>query len=86
MYVRKVCSVVARPEKELKAFAKPYIAAGKTVTVGVVLDKSAFTYWSDINQKWETEDGVYEIKVAASASDLKLIGKIFMKEGKITVL
>ena len=86
VYVRKVCSVVARPEKELKAFAKPYIAAGKTVTVGVVLDKSAFTYWSDINQKWETEDGVYEIKVAASASDLKLIGKIFMKEGKITVL
>ena len=86
IYVRAMDSYVYRPYKELKGFAKTLVKAGKTEKVTVKLDLRAFEYWSVGHDRWEVEDGIYEIIVAASVADEKLKTKIKIKDGKITVL
>ena len=86
IYVRAMDSYVYRPYKELKGFAKTLVKAGKTEKVTVKLNLRAFEYWSVGHDRWEVEDGIYEIIVAASVADEKLKTKIKIKDGKITVL
>ena len=76
IYIRALSSCVYRPFKELKGFAKTFIKAGQTASVTVKLDERAFEYWSVANDGWRTEEGVYEIIVAASAADVKLKAKL----------
>lgn len=86
VYVRAVSSYVYRPYKELKGFAKTLVKAGETEQVTITLDKRAFEYWSTATDKWEIEDGVYEIIVGASCADEKLSAKVKIVDGEITVL
>ncbi len=86
VYVRAMSSYVYRPYKELKGFAKVLVKAGKTERVKVTLDKRAFEYWSTATDKWEVEDGVYEIIVGASCEDERLFAKVKIKNGELTVL
>ncbi len=86
IYVRAVSSYVYRPYKELKSFAKTLVKAGKKEKVTAKLNLRAFEYWSVGHDRWEVEDGIYEIIVAASVADEKLKIKIKIKDGKITVL
>ena len=86
IYVRAVSSYVYRPYKELKGFAKTLVKAGKKEKVTAKLDLRVFEYWSVGHDRWEVEDGIYEIIVAASVADEKLKIKIKIKDGKITVL
>ena len=86
IYVRAASSYVYRPYKELKGFAKTLVKAGKKEKVTAKLDLRAFEYWSVGHDRWEVEDGIYEIIVAASVADEKLKIKIKIKDGKITVL
>lgn len=76
VYIRALSSCVYRPYKELKGFAKTLVKAGKTEKVSIKLDERAFEYWSVANGCWQTEEGVYEIIVAASAADVKLKAKL----------
>lgn len=86
VYVRAMSSYVYRPYKELKGFSKTLVKAGSTEKVKVTLDKRAFEYWSTADDRWETEDGVYEIIVGVSVADEKLKAKIKITGCKITVL
>ena len=86
IYVRAASSYVYRPYKELKGFAKTLVKAGKKEKVTAKLNLRAFEYWSVGHDRWEVEDGIYEIIVAASVADEKLKIKIKIKDGKITVL
>ena len=86
VYVRAMSSYIYRPYKELKGFAKTLVKAGGTERVRVMLDKRAFEYWSVSNNRWEIEDGVYEIIVAASVADEKLSAKVKIKDREISVL
>ena len=86
IYVRECAPLVYRPARELKAFSKDEVKAGKQKSVKLTLEKSAFVHWSTATDEWKVEDGVYEILVCASAEDVKLIGKIKIGEGKISVL
>ena len=83
IYVSAKSSCVSRPVKELKAFAKYFVKAGERVKTALELDKSAFSYWSYQGAKRELEDGIYEILVGASSADIRLIGKIKIKNGTI---
>lgn len=69
VYVRKSDSVVYRPEKELKGFAKVTLAAGTTERVSVHLDRRAFTIWDPTSGSWSVEPGAYQIIVARSSVD-----------------
>lgn len=72
LYVRDVKAVVARPEKELKAFRKISLAPGETQTVTFTLDKEAFWYYESAKKTWTVEPGDFEILVGASSRDIRL--------------
>ncbi len=86
VYIRALGSYLYRPYKELKGFAKTFVKAGNTEKVRVMLGRRAFEYWSVATDKWEIEDGMYEIIVGASVADEKLRAKIKITGGEITVL
>ena len=72
VYVRDVTSSVARPDKELRAFAKIALAPAETQTVSLALDARDFAYWSPAAHDWVIEPGQFEILVGASAGDIRL--------------
>lgn len=83
IYVREVAPTVYRPYKELKEYAKDAISAGTGITVKKSLPFSAFAHWSASKDCWEVTDGVYEILVGASSSDVRLRQKLIVEQGKI---
>ena len=86
MYVRECAPLVYRPDKELKAFAKPFVSAYGSAEVELVLKLSDFAHWSVAEDKWVADDGVYEILIAASAEDIRLSAKVKLEDGVLTVL
>ncbi|ORY35301.1 glycoside hydrolase family 3 protein [Naematelia encephala] len=78
IYIRDdVCSL-KRPEKELKGFAKVYLAVGETKTVHVLLDKGAFSFYDDGAQCWVVERGSFDVLAckSSSKSDLVLTARV----------
>ncbi len=52
-YVAPTSARLARPPKELKAFAKVWLEAGETTVVELVLDRRAFAYWDPGQDDWD---------------------------------
>jgi beta-glucosidase len=52
-YVAPESTRLARPPKELKAFAKVWLEPGETKTVDLVLDARSFAYWDPGQDDWE---------------------------------
>ena len=71
LYVHDQESGLVRPEKELKAFAKVELQPGETKTVSFKLDFRAFAYYHPKYKQWITEDGEFDILIAASAVDIR---------------
>ncbi|OWZ58608.1 hypothetical protein C349_07217 [Cryptococcus neoformans var. grubii Br795] len=84
VYVRPVSSTLARPDKELKGFTKVYLEPKAQAQATVKLDQSAFSFWDDRTGSgiWRAEAGEYEILLAASSQDVRLVGKVTLKETK----
>jgi beta-glucosidase len=78
LYVRDVKAIVARPEKELKAFKKIALAPGETQTVSFLLDREAFWYFNIVKNAWTVEPGDFEILVGASSRDIRLSAMLTM--------
>src|SRR5215208_1133758 len=70
VYVRDVESSVARPIRELKAFAKVALEPGESRQVTVHLDERSFAFWSVLHGRWVVEAGDFEIAVGSSSRDL----------------
>ena len=86
VYVRECAPLVYRPKKELKAFAKTFVRAGKSGTVTHFLNKNAFAHWSVPQKRWEVTDGVYEILIGASSADIRLRAKLRIADGAIQII
>lgn len=71
VYVHDQKSELVRPPKELKGFAKVELQPGETKTVSISLDFRAFAYYHPEYKQWITEDGDYDILIAASATDVR---------------
>lgn len=83
IYVQDMLPVVYRPQKELKAFSKDFIAAGQTKTIKVELNKQHLAYYSTAKDSWTVDDGVYQIIVGPNVSDEALICKLLVEDGRI---
>ncbi|MDF2746374.1 MAG: beta-glucosidase, partial [Propionibacteriaceae bacterium] len=70
LYVRDVESSVARPVRELKAFAKVALEPGESRQVRFQLDERSFAFWSVLHGRWAVEAGNFEIAVGSSSRDL----------------
>ena len=79
-YVRDVKSSVARPEKELRAFAKVKVAPGQTEEVVLTFDRNAFAYYDPDDAKWTLEAGKFEILIGTSSDNI--VAKVPVTVGK----
>ncbi len=52
-YVAPASARLARPPKELKAFAKVWLEPGETTTVDLVLEGRSFAYWDPGQDDWQ---------------------------------
>jgi len=71
VYVHDRQSELVRPQKELKGFAKVELQPGETKTVAIPLDFRAFAYYHPEYKQWITEDGDFDLLIAASAADVR---------------
>jgi beta-glucosidase len=71
VYVHDHKSTLARPAKELKAFAKVELRPGQTQTVTLQLDFRAFAFYHPDYQRWITENGEFDILIGASSVDIR---------------
>ena len=81
LYVQPVDSVVYRPYKELKRFAKVEIAPGEKKELQFVLGNHDFEYYNTCLKNWHLESGGYNILIGASSQDIRL-GKGVLLENK----
>ncbi|MHC1770592.1 MAG: glycoside hydrolase family 3 C-terminal domain-containing protein [Flexilinea sp.] len=76
LYISKPESRVIRPLKELKGFKKVYLEPGQEKEVSFSLDKRSFSYYNTKIMDWYVESGLYNIIVASSSKDLRLVDSI----------
>jgi len=74
LYVQPKKPSVARPDKELKGYAKVSLKPGETKKVSLALDGRSFAYYEPAKKGWVAEKGEYGILVGASSRDIKLNG------------
>ncbi|KAL3481509.1 glycoside hydrolase superfamily [Aspergillus californicus] len=67
VYISDVECAALRPRKELKGFAKVWVARGETVTATIKLDKYALSYWHEEEEKWCAERGAFRVIISRSA-------------------
>jgi beta-glucosidase len=72
LYVGDPDAAVARPVRELKAFAKVLLEPGESATVRLALTSRDLSYWSTAHGGWVLEGGRFDIAVGASSRDLRL--------------
>ena len=72
LYVGQPGSVIERPVRELRGFAKVDLAPGAAEMVGFTLGRRDFAYWSTARSGWTVPPGRYELAVGSSSRDLKL--------------
>ncbi|KAF4449691.1 hypothetical protein F53441_7092 [Fusarium austroafricanum] len=63
------CDGNARPVKELKAYQKVSIAAGRTEKVVFQLDKYAFSYFDAVADKWKMPQGEFLLHLCFSSAE-----------------
>jgi beta-glucosidase len=78
LYVRDLDSSVARPPRELKAFAKIALQPGERAQVRFALDHSAFSFYDPVPGAWVAEPGAFEILVGASSRDIRASARVLL--------
>lgn len=78
LYVNDAEASLKRPEKELKAFQKVFLAPNETKELEFVLDESAFRFFDEGKMQWVVEPGDFNILVGSSSSDIRQSGKMVL--------
>lgn len=79
LYVGDRRASVLRPVRELKGFAKVFLAPGETKTVTLSLQKRAFAFWSAEVHDWVVETGEFELSAGSSSRDLRSFATITVR-------
>jgi Beta-glucosidase-related glycosidases len=72
VYVHDTEASVARPEQELRAFAKVWLEPGAGQQVRFRLGRRAFAIYDVTAAAWLVEAGEFEVRVGASSRDIRL--------------
>jgi beta-glucosidase len=80
LYVRDPVARLARPHKELKAFAKVNLDAGQSTRVSFTLERRALAYWDPSTAAWVAEPGEFELLAGASSRDIRSRARFVLKE------
>lgn len=85
LYVSDEAATVARPEKELKGFAKVSAAAGETVTATIMLDDRDFAFFDAAEGCWRVDAGKFTLRAGFSAEDLRATAMVERESRRILV-
>jgi beta-glucosidase len=72
LYLHDIESSVERPVKELKGFAKVYLAPGESKQISISLNKRDLSFWDITTNNWKAESGSFEVMLGSSLSDIRL--------------
>ena len=72
LYVRERAPRLTRPDKELRAFAKPALEPGEQREVSFTLEPRDFASYDTRVAAWRTDSGEFDILVGASSRDIRL--------------
>lgn len=72
LYVQDEACKWARPEKELKAFAKLALQPGEKKEVSFELQERDFAYYNTTFNKWVAESGYFQLAIGSSSQDIRI--------------
>jgi len=72
LYLHDIESSVDRPAKELKGFAKVYLAGGESKQISISLNKRDLSFWDVNSNDWLAEAGEFEVKLGTSLEKIHL--------------
>ncbi|MCH4822273.1 beta-glucosidase BglX [Gramella lutea] len=78
LYIHDLVASVARPIKELKGFELVELAPGETKNVEFTIDEKMLEFFN-ASDKWEAEEGEFELMVGGNSEDLKTIKFNYVK-------
>ena len=76
VYDHDEAASLARPPRELKAFAKVALQPGESKTVRFSLDRRAFAFYDPYRKDWVVEPGRFEILVGSSSRAIRTTAAI----------
>lgn len=79
LYIGKKDSFIFRPRYELKGFAKVELQPGESKAVRIDFDEYSFRYFNIKTNRFEIENGLYQIYIGSSSRDIKLTGEAIQK-------
>jgi beta-glucosidase len=65
-----VNSRAGRPIRELRGFSRESLATDETITITIILDRSAFSYFDEKKGDWVVEPGSYTVQVGSSSRNI----------------
>ncbi|MFC2089450.1 glycoside hydrolase family 3 C-terminal domain-containing protein [Bacteroidota bacterium] len=78
-YVHRINSTVEWPEKELKVFSRIPVEPGETKVVTLEIPVRSLYYWDEELSDWNYDPCDIEIRIGASAGDIRLSKKFSLK-------
>ena len=72
LYLHDMVATAARPIKELKGFEMIELEPGETKTVTFNIDEKMLEFYT-ASEKWEVEEGEFEVMVGGNSEDLKTL-------------
>jgi beta-glucosidase len=71
LYLHDAQASAARPEQELRAFAKVELAPGETRTLRFTLGERDLAFWDAARHAFAAEPGDFELRAGSSSADLR---------------
>ena len=85
LYVSAPAGTLAKPESELKAFAKTaLLAPGKSQTLTFTLTAADLAPYNTAAEAWVADAGTYQIKVGASSLDIRQTASLALPKSVTT--
>jgi len=76
LYITKEGSTIERAKKELKAFKKVAVPAGKEILVNLNLTAKDLAYYDEATKSWVVEPGRYKLQAGSSSRDIRGVATI----------
>ena len=72
---------MARPDKELKGFAKLHLAPGETRTATASFEMRSLAFWDTALRAWVAEAGTFGILAGFSSADIQATSRLILTDG-----
>jgi beta-glucosidase len=80
LYLHDIEASIDRPIKELKGFAKVFLAPGESKKISITLNKRDLSFWDVKSNDWLAEAGEFEILLGTSLEKIALTAKFHYRK------